>query len=534
MTRRDWWLLLALMIAVTVIALPILTYPPGRDQGEFATIGRGLLEGKVPYVDLWNPKPPTVFYIYALAMALFGQTAQALRALDLLMVPVIGAALYWLGWRVSDETRVGLFTAVMFAAFYFTETFWTLTQNDGLVLLPMTLAMVCLFKASDEAGSRHGLLWAFGAGALSAWAVWFKYPFALFGLVIIVGYVIVKGLNPALSTQHSALFSDRFKSYSDLGILLAFLAGGLLVVAVGVAYLASLGAMDDLLLSAGVTSQYTALTFNPVDFAELMRTAIGFRWHHWGLLWVLVGLWFVVGRTGQRRGRAWGVIVLWAVVGLAIMLVQAKGYDYHWLPMLPPLALMGADTLDRLIDLAAHNGLAKRSQVPATFLVVALFLVVMWQGIWPKSLNYLRGLEDQVAYYGRFQAGEFVADESLVIANILQERTEAGDSLYIWGFRPEVYFMSDLRPATRFIFHFPLVAPWYPQDWRRENVDTLWAALPPYVLVLQVDYMPWVTGRDEDSNTLLQEYNALNDWLIFNYEREVQIGNFFLWRRKTM
>ena len=66
MTRRDWLLFLALMVVVTIIALPILTYPPGRDQGEFATIARGLLDGRVPYVDLWNPKPPAVFYVYAL------------------------------------------------------------------------------------------------------------------------------------------------------------------------------------------------------------------------------------------------------------------------------------------------------------------------------------------------------------------------------------------------------------------------------------------------------------------------------------
>ena len=77
------------------------------------------------------------------------------------------------------------------------------------------------------------------------------------------------------------------------------------------------------------------------------------------------------------------------------------------------------------------------------------------------------------------------------------------------------------------------MADWYPADWRQENVDVLWAALPPYVAVLQTDYMPWVTGSHEDSNTLLQEYEELNDWLIYNYERDVQIGNFFFWRRKA-
>ncbi len=227
------------------------------------------------------------------------------------------------------------------------------------------------------------------------------------------------------------------------------------------------------------------------------------------------------------------MILLWLGVALAIMLIQAKAYEYHWLPMLPPLALMAAYSVDHLIDLAARRGLTRRSQVPATFLTVLLFLTVLWQGVWPKTLNYLRGLEDQVAYYGRFQAGEFVADESLVVSRLLRERVMPGDSLYIWGFRPEVYYLSQLNPATRFIFQFPLVADWYPPEWRQENVDVLWAAMPPYVLVLQVDYMPFVTGRNEDSNTLLQGYNELRDWLSFNYVREAQIGNFFVWRRKS-
>jgi hypothetical protein len=201
--------------------------------------------------------------------------------------------------------------------------------------------------------------------------------------------------------------------------------------------------------------------------------------------------------------------------------------------MLPPLALLAGSAVDHLIHEAAERRLSRRNQVSTTILTGLVFLAIIWQGIWPQSLNYLRGLENQYAYYRRFQAGEFVAEESLGVAELLRERVAPGDSLFIWGFRPEVYYMSGLKPATRFIFQFPLVASWYPARWRQENVEVLWAALPPYALVLQVDYMPFVTGRDEDSHTLLNEYNELSDWLNFNYERELQIGNFFLWRRKT-
>ena len=159
----------------------------------------------------------------------------------------------------------------------------------------------------------------------------------------------------------------------------------------------------------------------------------------------------------------------------------------------------------------------------------------MAASIWPKAWPYLTEEEDQTAYYTRFVSGaaeEFRADESLRVANLLRERVAPGDTLFIWGFRPEVYFLSQLNPACRFIFHFPLVGSWYPPEWRDEAVDTLWASLPPYALVLQVDYMPWVTGSNDDSNTLLQGYTEMNNWLIANYERDTQIGNFFLWRRK--
>ena len=526
MTRRDWLLFLALMMAVTLLALPIVTYPLGRDQGEFATIGRGILNGKVPYVDLWNPKPPAVFYVYALAMRIYGS---ALRVIDLLIVPGICAALYWLGWRIANR-RVGLFAAVIFPAFYLTETFWTLTQNDGIVLLPMALAVVCAVLAADHAGSWRGLVYALLAGVLTALAVWFKYPFALFGIVPVLAHGVASNSPSPLVERGSG---GEVSRYSTLLSFLAFTAGGLLIAGAGIAYMAALGALDELILSAQVTSQYTALTFNLQDFVSLMGTALGFRWQHWSLLWILAGLWFVLGRMGERRVRLWWAVVIWTLVGLAIMLVQAKGYDYHWLPMLPPLALLGADSADRLIEAAAHRGLARRSQFPMAFLTVLLFLVILAQGIWPRTWYYLTGAEDRLAYYSRFRGGEFVADESQAVVDYLRERVAPGDSLYIWGFRPEVYFMSQLNPATRFIFQFPLVGEWYPQQWRQENVDSLWAALPPYVLVLQVDYMPWVTGRNEDSNTLLQEYNELNDWLIFNYERDAQIGNFFVWKHKN-
>lgn len=545
LTRRHWPVLV-LIAVIIVLALPTLTYPLGRDQGEFATIGRGLLQGRVPYRDLWNPKPPAVFYLYAGAMSLFGQSTTALRALDHLLVPGMLLGLYWIGVRLFSRW-VGFWAVLLFGVFYFTETFWTLTQNDGLVLLPMILALACVIE-SAHCSPRTARLFLFIAGALAGIVFWFKYPFVLF--IALLGVIIW------LRTTHNRL---PIISYSLSALF------GLLTTGLGFAvYLLALGAMPDLIESARVTSQYTSLTFNWAEFSTLLTTALGFRWSHWGLLFVLVGIGFVQAASyrlptishplsasspipnHQPPATGHGSLIppLWLLTSLTIMLIQAKAYDYHWLPMLPPLALLGGVGIEGIKKIiGGHDksrpyiGTNEAHLAPTAWLLKGVvgvgLLAVLVINLWGRAWPYLTGQIDQRAYWQGFQAGEFVASESLEVVEYLRARVAPGDSLTIWGFRPEIYYLSGLNPATRFIFQFPLVGSWYPAAWQQEHVDGLWAAMPPYVIVAQVDYMPWVTGIHEDSNTLLQRYTELNNWLIANYERDAQIGNLFLWKRKS-
>lgn len=507
---RPYGMLVIVVAAVLLAALPVITYPLGRDQGEFATIGRGILDGRIPYVDLWNPKPPAVFYVFAGAMAVFGRSSEALRLIDLLLYPPIALALFLIGRRAASA-GVGLWAALLFGVFYFTETFWTLTQNDGIALLPMTWAAVCAFAAGD-APSNRSAPWAFAAGALTAGAVWFKYPFALFLLPVIAAYwATAKRVRPRDGA--------------------AFALGGLLIGGGGILVMASIGAWDALWESAVVTSRYTAL--GAAENGNLLLVGIGSRLIHWSGLWLLAGIaaasYLRRRRAGGRRRDPWTALLIWLVAGFAIMIVQLKGYDYHWLPMFPPLVLFAAFVFDWFLGLL--SAVVQRRKALLTAAVGLVLLLVPTLEVWGKALPYLTGQIDRIAYDEGFVAGDVYAHESTLMAQFLRERVAPGDSLFIWGFRPEIYFLSGLNPAVRFIFQFPLIADWYPPEWRDQTVEILWAALPPYALVLEADYMPWVTGSQEDSHTLLLGYTELRNWLEFNYVRDSQIGPFLIWRR---
>lgn len=538
MKKRDVFTVILLSGILLVGALPVLTYPLGRDQGEFATIGRGILDGRVPYTGLWNPKPPAIFLVYGAAIQLFGYTAWGIRVIDFICFPLMAGALYWVGKHLTNR-RVAVMGVVGFGAFYFTESFWTLTQNDGIALLPMLLTVVGLLKTSHHT-TRYPLRWAFFAGLGAACVLWFKYPFVLFVAALILSHLLTR-----VNRRETKMLVKE-------GV--AFAAGGLLIGLGGMAYLANLGALDEMIESARLTSEYTRQGY---DFAEtfdavVWKAGVEERWRRWDVLVYALILWlplWVLGREkSEKLTEGWHSIWLWEIAGVGIVLGQAKGYDYHWLPLLPPLILIAADTVDRAgrgISLVG-NYITARMRIGDTpkagalwraalqILVIVGLLGMMLDVIWRPALPYLNGQQSRQVYYSQFRGGEFVADESQEVVDYLKARASGGDTLFIWGFRPEIYFLTDLRPATRFIFQFPLVADWYPEEWRQENVERLWQVLPPYVLILQVDYMPWVTGSNDDSHVLLQSYTELNNWLIYNYQRETQIGNFFIWRRKEV
>lgn len=522
--RKDLFILAGLIGLALVLALPVVTYPMGRDQGMYANIARTILNGGLPFVDMWDIKPPAIYYIYAVGIALFGPGAAALRGIDLVTVPFTLAALYWLALKLSGRGAAVL-TCVLFPVFYFTETFASLTQSDAIVTLPMTLAVFCVVNVAQyPRASRAALIWSVGAGALCALTIWFKHYYALFVLALVIEHVLTR----------------RGIPYKEA---LAFCLGGLPVGALPLAYFVSTGVWDEMLIVARGTAQYNAQSYTGLD------TFIGQIWHyflfrlqHWGVVIALAAFWPFAAWRGQFSLGQWRIVGLWLLSGLGFVLIQGKGFDTHWIPMLPPLVLFAASALDAGLHriLSGLGQLYKPNNVNSartgvilvyglvTFALSAILVKDTWIRAWP----HLSGTEPLVVYYARFQANDLKPNESLRVIRYLQRRTVPGDTLYIWGFRPEVYYLSNLRPATRFQAQFPLASTYYPPEWRQENVDTLWAALPPYVLVLQADYMRWVTGRDDDSAWILaHDYSELNDWLICNYQRVEEMGDFLIWKR---
>src|SRR5207245_11435601 len=75
----TWALLVLVILGAAAIRLRLLDAPLDRDEGEYAYFGQLLLQGIPPYAQAYNFKMPGIYALYALMLAVLGETSAGLH-----------------------------------------------------------------------------------------------------------------------------------------------------------------------------------------------------------------------------------------------------------------------------------------------------------------------------------------------------------------------------------------------------------------------------------------------------------------------
>jgi len=157
------------------------------------------------------------------------------------------------------------------------------------------------------------------------------------------------------------------------------------------------------------------------------------------------------GRSAARvdARRSTFVIFLWLLACLAATSIGGRFFPHYFALLIPPLCLLaghGAAILGRLVG---------RPNLAAVFLlglaILNAFVVAPW---------YYRpgvGVEKvKMIYPG--DSGRLFAT-SFPLANVIAERTEPDDRIFILGSEPQILAYAHRRSASRYIFCYPLLIP---------------------------------------------------------------------------
>lgn len=117
------YLLLGLSVIFVIIArIHLLSFPLERDEGEYAYMGKLILDGHPPYSLAYNMKLPGTYYLYALIMKIFGTSVTGVH-MGLTVIIVASMFLVFLISKTFISKTGALIAATSFGVL---GTSWTL------------------------------------------------------------------------------------------------------------------------------------------------------------------------------------------------------------------------------------------------------------------------------------------------------------------------------------------------------------------------------------------------------------------------
>ena len=97
MKKRTIIILLLILALQIFLRIPFLGEPLERDEGAYAYIAQRMAVGQVPYRDIYDHKPPAIYFIYAGIFKLFGESAASIRYFTLFYSLILTFIIFLIG-----------------------------------------------------------------------------------------------------------------------------------------------------------------------------------------------------------------------------------------------------------------------------------------------------------------------------------------------------------------------------------------------------------------------------------------------------
>jgi len=479
------WVGLALILLLTsLIRWRLLSAPLERDEGEYAYAGQLILQGIAPYDQVYNMKMPGIYAAYALIMAVFGQTQQAIH-LGLLIVNVVTSVLLFLTGRRLFNPLTGVGAAGAWAVMSLSPSVQGVFANAEHFVVPFALGGILLLLIALDRQKNWLLL--IGALLLGTGFMMKQHgaAYILFGGMLLIHHQWrrkpIKG----------KLFSIRIILFM-LGVLAPFLLTCGILAAAG-----TFGKFWFWTFSYArqyISSVPLSRGFNNYFIPTLVRIAGS------GLLISMITVFGPVSLIWNRTARRqWVFACGFAFFGFLAVCPGFYFRPHYFVLLLPAWALwagIGIDGAGRIFSIYRSAWLAKS-------LLGLLLAVVLTQSVY-KQREFLWEKNPSDASRSIYYPNPFA--ESLPVADYIKEHTAEDDTVAVIGSEPQIYFYSQRRSATGYIYAYDLVKDHeYAATMREEMIREIETNLPEIIIFVSVN-LSWLAQPSADLMNWLRDY----------------------------
>jgi 4-amino-4-deoxy-L-arabinose transferase-like glycosyltransferase len=426
---------LAIILAIAPVLVLNQFISHGRpylaDEYLFASFGYQLLCGRQLYVDVWDNKPPGIYWVNAVAQVFAPGHAAGVIALTAI---AMGAALGLFAaatWRLYGQSTAVVMAVV--APLFITHQLYHAGCNrpgTWLVLCQMLAAMAYLRALRRDRATAWWLVGLAGAAGVC---------FLQNGFGMLVGIVL----------HQLWLLAARFVAWRALlRHALHILVGLLIGLAVQVAILA---ATSNLPAAWGAIISFNVGYFEPGMGSRALPESGGWRWiDHLDamavplLLALAATVHWLVNWRNLRRGapddpptardpvrcqRVVPWLLAWTLAEIYLAMLGPHHRMHYFIPVLPPLLLLGG----RAVHLMLRDyGLLASAQRHA-----AVALALCWLGY-----MMIRPVQIQLHELGRAFYSVTTKWDMQYVVDEIKKRTAPREGIFVFGYHPRLYWDS--------------------------------------------------------------------------------------------
>ena len=401
----------AVLLTALSVAVLIPNHPAGRDPAEdtgvFFYAAQRLLDGGMPYRDIWDHKPPGVYFVDAAGLALGREVGVWLVQIAFL----VAAAL--LGYRAlrREFGPAAAFVGSLAWLFALPRLFLENghTSFVEFYALPLQFGALLVFVETRTLTPLR----AIAIGVLGGAAVVLKPT--LIGVWLAIGLV--------------ALLRERRSAVVPIALVAV---GALLPVAIVVAWAAARGVLDEMVDQVLVYNRIYA-SFAPLsDRVAAVLSGIRLTLPS-GLAVVAICAWLYAVFTRRFGATLLGIALVAFPLEVALS-AQGRGYHYYFIAWLPAMAILAAFAVSEVLRI-----------VPRRIAWPALSLGVLAMSVLPALL---------VTRLALTTAEERVGSAAAYVA----ANTNADDTVLVWGAHTEVLFLASRRSPTRYVYQYAALA----------------------------------------------------------------------------
>jgi 4-amino-4-deoxy-L-arabinose transferase-like glycosyltransferase len=457
------WMFWASLLLVLAIRLPYIDRPfNDEDVAQIAYSASRVVEGQLLYRDTVELKPVFTLAVFAFAFRLFGKEMAAVNALAILWAMAATVLVFLLTRNLFGHVAARG-AALFYAVFANSDTVNGTSPSYDFWMLPfMVAAVYCLVQASQLQKSKAAR-WLLASGVCSGLATTSKQH-ALFNFIAILNYLVIVAWRDVEQRR-------------QLPKQLWLLGGGFVLAWLpSIVYFWAKGGLSDYwaaispATSLGYILQKQDVHFTPLSnwtfekalsaarlqlTRQISRDTILWGFALAGLLHLIVN-WKKSTRQGgngstQRHASRLtlhaSLLGLWALWSFIAICLTKRFYDHYFVQMIPVFSVLAGYVW----------GLCFEGSRFKAGLRWGLVTIVIFGFLWSGRRFHVKQMARRT-YQMLTRQHEPTDIEK--IAAYVRVRSTPQDTIFVCGWKPEIYYFADRRAASKWWEHGLAVGLW--------------------------------------------------------------------------